>query len=99
MKRLLGFDPITDKAEFYLEDGEGNWGLYTEQDCEPTLDLVRAIRDTDVVTPLDFRHVAEVPLVFVDQAFREGWFHDREAWRRFLNDPAHRAFRTWGGRL
>jgi hypothetical protein len=99
MKELLGFDPLTDKAEFYLENGDGEWGLYTEQDCEPTLDLVRAIRDTHVVRPLDFRHVAEVPLVFIDQAFREGWFHDPAAWRRFLNDPERRAFRTWEGRL
>lgn len=99
MKELIDFNPDTDKAEYYLEDGEGGYALYTEQDCEPVLDLVAAIKETHVIKPLDFRHVAEVPLVFVDKAMREGWFHDQAEWRRFLNSAEYRRFRTWEGRL
>ena len=53
----------------------------------------------DVPPGQDFRHAAFIPDVVLERAFREGWFHDRAAWKRWANDPANAGFRTWRGRL
>lgn len=70
----------------------------TEQEAER---LVRAnARDADSdQSGRNFRLVARVPLPIMQQAAREGWLHDKNKWRAFLNDPDNRAFRVWGGRI
>jgi hypothetical protein len=40
-----------------------------------------------------------VPMTVVETAMREGWFNDKAAWRRWLNDRDNRAFRVWGGQV
>ena len=47
----------------------------------------------------DFRHAAYIPEVVLNQAFTEGWFHDKAAWKRWANDPANACYRTCKGRL
>lgn len=69
----------------------------TIQDVEPVLDWVRARREQPVdpvMTP-----VAEVPIYVVEQAMREGWFHDRARWKRWVNDRDHYKFRITDGRF
>lgn len=97
MKQLIDRNPVTGKLDVYLDNGDGEVGFYTEQDCEPVMELARDL--ADLPAGKDLRHVAEVPLVFVDQAIREGWYHDAAAWKRFLNDPQYRAFRVHGGQV
>lgn len=97
-KELVHWDPIAQKHEIWMEE-DGQAVLYAEQDVEPVIDLARDLRDCGGNRQLDLRHVAEVPLVFVDQAMREGWYHDQAAWRRFLNEHQNRVFRIWEGRL
>jgi hypothetical protein len=41
--------------------------------------------------------IARVPFTVWERAHHEGW--DQSDWDRFLNDPAHRDFRVWSGRL
>jgi hypothetical protein len=36
-------------------------------------------------------------LSVLDRAHREGWFHDKDKWRAWRNDPDNRKFRTWPG--
>ena len=40
-RRLLGFDPATGLAQWWLEDGEGNWAQQASQQATPILDLNR----------------------------------------------------------
>ena len=45
------------------------------------------------------RHVAEVPQVIWEKAVQEGWSKDKDAWKKWLNDPANKVFRTWPGKI
>ena len=83
------------KLIWHQEDGRTF--LETRQDVEPIEAAARILADQP--PGRDFRHAAFIPDVVLEQAFREGWFHDPKAWRRWANDPANAAFRTWKGRL
>jgi hypothetical protein len=41
--------------------------------------------------------IARVPFPIWERAYHEGW--DEKKWNEFLNDPAHRDFRVWPGRV
>jgi hypothetical protein len=43
--------------------------------------------------------VAEIPLLVFERAHREGWLHDKAAWRKWLNDPVNKVFRVTDGRV
>ncbi len=71
--------------------------IETVQDCSPILDMTKEMREQ---TPgKDLRHVACIPMYFIDKAYKEGWLHDKKKWRAFLNNPDNKMFRTWPGRL
>ena len=76
---------------------DGRTLIETRQDVEPILDAAKLLADE--APGKDFRHAAFIPDVVLEQAFREGWFHDPAAWKRWANDPANARFRTWAGRL
>jgi hypothetical protein len=67
------------------------------QNIDKTLDYVDHLRDMPVGK--DFRHVAEVPQIIWEKAVQEGWSHDQDQWKRWLNDPANKVFRTWQGNI
>ena len=67
------------------------------QNIDNTLKYVNHLRDMPVGK--DFRHVAEVPQIIWEKAVQEGWSHDQDQWKRWLNDPANKVFRTWQGKL
>jgi hypothetical protein len=93
---ILHRNPANGKTTYY-EELEDHYVIYTEQDVEHVMDFCHAKADD---TPgAVFRHVAEIPLVFLDQAFNEGWLHDEKQLKKWLNDRDHYRFRTWGGRL
>jgi hypothetical protein len=79
----------------HKEDGVRR--VETRQDVAPILKAAEMMRE---VTPdKDMRHAAFIPKTVLDQAFVEGWFHDKAAWKRWANDPANACYRTWPGRL
>jgi len=87
MKALIDFDAPILKQDWWLENEPGEYALYSEQDVEPTLELVGMMSDLHGGRVHDAMHMlGEVPLVFVDQAMREGWFHDPKAWRRWFDE-------------
>ena len=70
----------------------------TIEDHEPTIESAKLLRE--YVTRQDtFRHVARVPLTVYEQALREGWADDEDAWEKWLNNPDNRDFRVWGGQV
>ena len=93
---LLDLVPEARRRIVYHEQ-EGRTLIETRQDVEPILDAAKLLADE--VPGKDFRHAAFIPDVVLEQAFREGWFHDPAAWKRWANDPANARFRTWAGRL
>ena len=83
------------KTLYHEEDGRRF--VESRQDVEPIVAAARIVADQ---TPgADFRHAAFIPEAVLNRAFVEGWFHDAAAWKRWANDPANAAFRTWRGRL
>jgi len=93
---LLALVPEARRKIVYHEL-EGRTLIETRQDAEPILDAAKLL--ADAAPGKDFRHAAFIPDVVLEQAFREGWFHDAAAWKRWANYPANARFRTWAGRL
>ena len=67
------------------------------QNTDKTLKYVDHLKDMPVGK--NMRHVAEVPLVIWEKAVQEGWSKDQNAWKKWLNDPDNKVFRTWQGKL
>ena len=74
--------------------------VHTEQDVGAILDHVHELREHTTHNPNGLmRHAAKVPVTVYEQAVREGWVNDQDAWRAWLNDPDNKAFRVWKGRV
>lgn len=80
------------------EDPFGDFAIQTVEDVEPIIDSVKVLEENQD-QKAHMRHVARVPVTVVEQAMREGWFHDQAKWNKWLNDPAHKDFRVWKGRV
>lgn len=80
---------------YHEEDGKKY--VESRQDVEPIIEAAKIIADQP--PGKDFRHAAFIPETVLNQAMLEGWFHDPKAWKRWANDPANAAYRTWKGRL
>lgn len=76
----------------------GRFVLASEMECDQLIRANRALRENQTGKET-YRLAARVPMPIAERAFREGWFHDDEAWRRFLNDGDNRDFRVWEGRI
>ena len=104
--RLLGFDPASGLAQWWLEDGEGNWAQKASQRVEALLDLNREARNhcDPYNTARDVRMVARIPLIIIAK-----WRHELgvDYWNpdhqdkvdALLNDADWRWLRTDGGML
>ena len=84
------------KSEFATEDDKIVY--HTTQDVAPIIEHTKAIRET-VKPGKDLRHVAEVPMVIYQKALREGWANDKAQWKKWLNNPDNKVFRTWQGKI
>jgi len=71
--------------------------VHTQQNIQPVLEHVKMLSDNK--PGKDLRHVAEVPIIIYNKAVREGWVNDRAAWKKWLNDPDNKLFRTWKGKV
>lgn len=80
-----------------LHEEDGRQFIESRQDVEHIIKAAGILADT--VPDKDFRHAAYIPESEINRSFTEGWFHDREAWKRWANDPDNRQYRTWKGRL
>lgn len=80
------------------EDGDGTAHLHGEQDVQPVIDHCKDFRD-HVKPHENFRKVAEIPVVLVNQLKAEGIWGDAKAVLKWLDKPENKPFRTWEGRL
>src|SRR5689334_11828493 len=81
----------------HTAENPGDLIIEEKQDCQAVIDFVKECRDRPVGK--EWRHVASVPLIFINKAAREGWLHDKKKWWAFLNDPDHADFRVWNGNI
>ncbi len=93
MSRTRLLDASPGRVSLYHEaDGV----IETRYDVAPILELSRRERDAGR-SGKEMRKVANIPPDVLARAFKEGWFHDPQAWRRWANDPANAGFRVWEG--
>jgi hypothetical protein len=66
-RRLLGFDSGSGLAQWWLEDGEGNWAQRSSQSVEAMLDLNREAGNhcNPWNATRDVRLVARIPLIVI----------------------------------
>lgn len=74
----------------------GEMHFVSEQDCDPILAANARDRDDDQAKR-QYRLAARIPIEVISRAMREGWFNDKAAWRRWMNDGDNAAFRVWKG--
>jgi len=91
------FDDIAPKKVIYHEVEDGIIALETRQDCTALVELAKNMED--IPPDREFRHVGFIPDYVFNEACRNGWVNDKKAWKKWLNDPDNRKFRTWKGRL
>ena len=104
--RLLDFDPASGLAQWWLEDGEGNWAQKSCQRVDALLDLNRdAANNCDPYNAArDVRMVARIPLIVIAKWRNElgidYWNPDhQDKVDALLNDADWRWLRTDGGLL
>lgn len=108
MARLLDDSGPVKTLAHYVEHSD-QLIIERVQDVEPVLDANAVLRaaqpDGYASRARELRHVAEVPLVVLEQwANQQGigldvLLRDDGLLRRFLNDPANRFLRIGGGRI
>ena len=83
------------KTIFHEEDGVTR--VESRQDVTP---VIKAAKELWCDTPpLDFRLVALMPETVMGEALSQGWFHDKAAIKRWVNDPANACYRTTKGTI
>jgi hypothetical protein len=80
------------------DDPMGDFAIQTIEDVEPIIDSVKELEDNQS-NKSNWKHMARVPVTVVEQAMREGWFHDEKRWAQWLNDGQNKDFRVWKGRV
>lgn len=81
------------------DDSDGkSFVLATMQDCTDLIEENRRLRDNQTGKE-EFRLMARAPVHVAERAFREGWFYDDEAWKRWANDRENLDFRVNEGRM
>lgn len=77
---------------------DGDFVLSTEQDLESIVEQNKMLRENQTGKE-EFRLAARVPVHVCEKAMREGWFHDDDAWKKWMNDPENRDHRVYEGRI
>ena len=72
--------------------------VFTEVEMDDVLDSIKREREARVINPRSpNKLVARVPMTIMEQSIHEQW--DDADWKKWLNDPANKAFRIWPGRV
>lgn len=97
MKRLIAAYNGVTEYQHIDPMKPGDLIVEASQNCANIIEGVKEARNRPVGK--EWRHVAEIPLIFYDKAVREGWVNDKARWHKWLNDPDNAAFRVWNGRI
>ncbi len=106
MRRLFSHDPLSGVRKYFRyhegeRESEDTFTIETEFDVEPLIEANK--RDFNSLTSLDRwgdgRHVARIPMPLWAQLREKRITEDEPAFKRWLNDPDNRFFRTSPGRV
>lgn len=100
--RLLDFDPLTGIREDYYEI-DGQWYLKQTQDVQDIIELNKAqynsVDERARFKSANFNCMARLPLVVLEDLRAKGILADGKAFKKWLDQPENRFFRTRPGRL
>jgi hypothetical protein len=96
MSRDALLDWVGSRQTIWREE-DGVVRLESRQDVSHIVEAAKILADEP--PGKDFRHVALIPETVLNRSMIEGWFNDKQAWKKWANDPANREYRTWRGRL
>lgn len=84
-------------------DPDGVFHVETKHRVGDTIEVVSSMREANAVIghrkSRAMTHVAEIPMQVIEKAHHEGWFHDQQKWKQWLNDPDNKVFRVTDGKV
>lgn len=97
---LLDYDPVAKSATRWHEEGD-DVIIENVQDVQTLVDQNKALyAQSHASDPYgEFDRVASLPLTVYWDLQERGILDDEEAFRKWLNDPANRHFRTRPGKI
>lgn len=95
MSRKMLLEEFGYSREVMHFDTDGQIYIEEIHDVEPTADLAKAATELVGGKKTDGMRVeAYIPADVLNRSFREGWFNDKVAWRKWANDPDNKIFRV-----
>lgn len=91
----LSSNPITGSQTWYAEE-DGKTYTQVRQDCTDMIAAAKILAEIPPSKADGWRFMCVIPDTVMEEAMRDGWLHDKERWRRWMNDRDNRAFN--GGR-
>ena len=105
-KRTLDFDPLTGiKNEFIFEAGDTpSQDKFVIQTTQDVTDIIRknkvSLNEVDKHQPWgEWSKVASLPLSIYFDLKQQGILDDKTAFKKWLNDPDNKYYRTRGGSI
>ena len=100
MKRVIDYDPQTGISHvLYTDESDGVSRYVAEQDTSFLLDFNRKLANEAGKKFGEWAKVASLPMALFMDLKQKGILDDSKAFKRWLNDPDNRYFRTHEGRL
>lgn len=106
-RRPFDVDPLTgDRIWFHYDHSDDSVTIERVSDVEPILEASkRKFNDAPSNWKGDVHHIAEIPMVIVEQLIKQGILYgpgrvrDMDRFKAWLNDRDNRMFRTRPGRV
>jgi len=97
-RKVLSHDPSTGITRFFhWDDHRDEFIIQTQQECAPIVDANRAAFNDAPSRWGDMQRVASIPISVYFDLQKKGLTKDEKAFKRWLNDPDQRFFRTRPG--
>ncbi len=97
-KRLMDIDPeYGTKTYFYYDHDNDTFSINTEQTVDANLDVNKRFYNDAPTRWGDGQMVASIPISLYWDLWKKGTAKDQVAFKKWLNDPDNRFFRTRPG--
>lgn len=99
--RLLGTDAESGITEiFHYDPDTDGFTIHTQQDVTALVEGNKYLHNEDTGTKFgELTRVASIPMSIYVELKKQGIIDDQKRFRKWLNDPENRFFRTRGGRV
>jgi hypothetical protein len=102
---LFSQDPDARTVDYFHDLGDGEYVIETRQDVTGLVEFNKALQNANTGRWGEMAHVAQIPLTVLEDLQRKGvidsmWnLKDEPGFRKWLNSPENRVFRTKLGKV